>query len=34
LAIAKKITNAYEGHIEVSSVIGKGTVFTAVLPAA
>ncbi len=34
LAIAKKIVDAHHGHIEVTSVIGSGTVFTVFLPAA
>jgi signal transduction histidine kinase len=34
LAIAKKITEAHHGHIEVSSTPGKGTNFTIILPAA
>lgn len=34
LAIAKKITEAHGGHIQVSSTIGKGTTFTVVLPLA
>jgi signal transduction histidine kinase len=34
LAIAKKITDAHHGHIEVASTPGKGTAFTVVLPAA
>lgn len=34
LSIAKKITEAHYGHIEVKSTLGKGTVFTLVLPAA
>ena len=33
LAIAKKITEAHKGHIEVSSAVGKGTTFTIFLPA-
>jgi two-component system sensor histidine kinase CiaH len=34
LAIAKKITDAHHGHIEVASTLNKGTVFTVVLPVA
>lgn len=34
LSIAKKITEALHGHIEVSSAQGKGSIFTIVLPAA
>lgn len=34
LAIAKKITEAHRGHIEVSSVLGKGTSFIVHLPSA
>lgn len=34
LAIAKKITEAHRGHIEVSSAIGQGTIFTVFLPSA
>lgn len=34
LAIAKKITEAHHGHIEVKSVVGGGTVFSVFLPAA
>jgi two-component system, OmpR family, sensor histidine kinase CiaH len=32
LAIAKKITDAHQGHIEVSSSVNKGTMFTVFLP--
>ena len=34
LAIAKKIAEAHHGHIEVTSTVGQGTVFTIFLPAA
>ncbi|MGH7157217.1 MAG: sensor histidine kinase [Candidatus Saccharimonadales bacterium] len=34
LAIAKKITEAYHGYIEVASTLGEGTTFTVFLPAA
>jgi len=34
LAIAKKIVDAHQGHIEVASTVGSGTVFTVFLPAA
>jgi signal transduction histidine kinase len=34
LAIAKKITQAHHGYIEVSSTPGKGTTFSIILPAA
>lgn len=34
LAIAKKISQAHGGHIEVTSIVGKGTTFTIFLPAA
>lgn len=34
LAIAKKITDAHRGHIEVQSAIGQGTAFRVFLPAA
>lgn len=34
LAIAKKITDAHSGHIEVESALGSGTTFTVFLPAA
>lgn len=34
LAIAKKITEAHNGYIEVSSTVGKGTIFSVYLPAA
>ncbi len=34
LAIAKNITEAHNGHIQVNSSVGKGTVFTVFLPTA
>lgn len=34
LAIAKKIVEAHHGHIEVTSTVGKGTIFRVFLPAA
>lgn len=34
LSIAKKIAEAHHGHIEVQSTLGKGTIFTIVLPGA
>jgi signal transduction histidine kinase len=34
LAIAKRIADAHGGHIEVTSTVGKGAVFTIFLPAA
>jgi signal transduction histidine kinase len=34
LAIAQKIAEAHNGHIEVSSTVGKGTVFSVFLPPA
>jgi len=34
LAIAKKITEAHHGYIEVASIIGKGTTFSVFLPGA